>query len=189
MPMRVYLAGVSCVGKTAIGASLSAWLGCRFYDLDREIEEHFGAPLGKLKAKALTPYTFRKRFASVVLREILRTEGDGSFILALPPSGLMDNLYAALRGTGIVVVLRDSPENILARIRFYDDDSRPISKTLTDEERAYYLKEIREDIRHFGRSFRKADMAVGIEGLGIEDSAALVEQRLRDWRIEAGRQA
>jgi shikimate kinase len=37
--MKVFLAGVSCVGKTAIGTSLAARLGCPFLDLDREIEK------------------------------------------------------------------------------------------------------------------------------------------------------
>jgi shikimate kinase len=181
MPMKIYIAGVSCVGKTAVGMRLAARLNCPFYDLDKEIERSFGEPLAKLWAKTLTPYTFRKRFASVALREILRAEGNGSFVLALPPSGLMDSVYSVIRGTGVVVVLSDSPENILARITFYDDDSMPISKTLSDKERGHHLKEIREDVRYFARSFRKADMAVDIEGLGIEDSAAMVQKRLKDW--------
>ena len=30
--MRVFITGVSCVGKTSIGALLASRLGCRFYD-------------------------------------------------------------------------------------------------------------------------------------------------------------
>lgn len=187
--MKVFLAGVSCVGKTAIGANLAARLGCPFYDLDKEIEKQFGMLLGRLRSQFLTSRSFRKETIAPVLRKIVQTEGDGSFVMALTPSSLMATTHAVLRGVGIVVVLRDSPENILSRITFYGDDSRPISKTLTDEERAYYLKDIKEDIQYFGRSFRKADLTVDIEGLGIEDSAAMVEQRLKEWPIEAGRQA
>jgi len=178
--MKVFLAGVGCVGKTAIGASLAARLACPFYDLDREIEKHFGRPLARLRSQALTAYSFRKEFASVVLKKIVQAGGPASFVLALPPSGLMDRVYAVLRGTGVVVVLRDSAQNILSRITFYDAESRRISKTLTDEERACYLKDIRDDMRYFGRTFRKADITADIGGLGVEASAELIERLLRD---------
>jgi shikimate kinase len=183
--MKVFLAGVSCVGKTAIGMSLAGRLGCSFYDLDREIEKHFGESLGRLSSKTLTPYSFRKQFIAPVISKLMQSEREGSFVMALTPSSLMDNAYAALRGAGVVVALRDSPEDILGRITFYDEESRPICKTLTDEERAHYLKDIRKDIQYFGRSFRKADLVVDIGGLDIEESGALLERRLREWRVEA----
>jgi len=40
--MRCLLVGVSCVGKTTIGRLLARRLGCPFFDLDEEIERHFG---------------------------------------------------------------------------------------------------------------------------------------------------
>jgi shikimate kinase len=46
--MRIFLAGVSCVGKTTIGAKLADRLGCRFFDLDAEIEGFFGTPIEHL---------------------------------------------------------------------------------------------------------------------------------------------
>ncbi|MGB2820331.1 MAG: hypothetical protein WBF17_05080 [Phycisphaerae bacterium] len=73
-----------------------------------------------------------------------------------------------------------SAENILSRITFYDAESCRISKVLTEEERSYYLKDIRDDIRYFGRSFRKAYTTADIEGLRIEDGAELIERLLRD---------
>ena len=57
-------------------------------------------------------------------------------------------LRAIRKSTGITVALSDRPENILARIRFYDVDSNPIEKVLTAEERRDYLKEIRKDITY-----------------------------------------
>ena len=177
--MKVCLAGVSCVGKTAIGARLAERLACPFYDLDREIETHFGKPLAQLKRQARTAQLFRKRFASTVLAKLV--EADGDFVMALPPSGLMDGLHAILKGGNcVVIVLEDSAENILSRITFYDDDSCPITKALTDHERACYLREIKADMKYFGRSFRKADMTVSIEGLDVEGSAAKLEHLLRD---------
>src|SRR5260370_40921485 len=63
-----------------------------------------------------------------------------------------------------IVVLRDTPENILKRITFYDIDSRPLQKHLTDRERVFYLPEIERDIAYFNRSFRTAHVSVDITG-------------------------
>jgi hypothetical protein len=43
--MRIFLAGVSCVGKTTVGARLAGCLECRFLDLDVEIERFFGTSM------------------------------------------------------------------------------------------------------------------------------------------------
>ena len=39
--MRLFIVGVSCVGKTAIGLKLSELIGYHFFDLDDEIEAFF----------------------------------------------------------------------------------------------------------------------------------------------------
>lgn len=83
--MKVFLAGVSCVGKTAVGTSLAARLGCRFHDLDKEIERRSGKLLGRLRSQFLTSQSFREEAVAPVLRGIVQTEGDGSFVMALTP--------------------------------------------------------------------------------------------------------
>lgn len=181
--MNVFLVGVGCVGKTAIGACLAQRLGRPFYDLNLAIEKHFGKPIEPLRAEALTPHSFRKRFASVVLEEFVQAGPRSGFVMALMPSGLMDSMWAVLKkADGVVVVLLDSPENILARITFYDADSRPVAKVLTHKERLHYLSEIRKDIAYFGRSFHRADLTVDIDGLDIERSAIKMEELLRQRR-------
>jgi shikimate kinase len=85
-------------------------------------------------------------------------------------------MWAVLKDVDkIVVVLRDSPENILSRITFYDAESNPIRRTLNDRGRQYYLREIRKDSSYFARSFGKADLSVDINGLNAESSAAKIE--------------
>ena len=79
---------------------------------------------------------------------------------------------------GIAVVLEDTPENILARITFYDADSRPIIKKLTEHEQRYYLRDIRLDITYFNRTYRKADVTVDISGLGLTASVEKVRDVL-----------
>jgi hypothetical protein len=40
--------------------------------------------------------------------------------------------------------VRDEPENILNRIIFFDIDSRPVTRLLSQDERRLYLREIKE---------------------------------------------
>lgn len=170
--MKVFLTGVSCVGKTTIGRELAALIGCPFLDLDKEIEKFFGKPLGRLQAACLTMPTFRKKVCEV-LKHLLAQDFSKDCVIALPPSGLMDYHYQVVkRAGGTVVVLTDDPRNILARITFYDADSRPVKKSLTEDEKRHYLKEIKGDIAYFGRTYRRADVAVDISGLGPVESAA-----------------
>ena len=43
--MRIYLVGVSCVGKTAAGMLLAEKTGYEFVDFDEETKKEFGKPL------------------------------------------------------------------------------------------------------------------------------------------------
>jgi shikimate kinase len=58
--MRIFLTGVSCVGKTTVGAKLAALLSCPFFDLDQEIERFFAMPIEPLQDQFLTMYAFRQ---------------------------------------------------------------------------------------------------------------------------------
>jgi shikimate kinase len=58
--LRVSLVGVSCVGTTTIGRILADRRGCPFFDLDEEVERHFGLSIERLQARFLTGYSYRK---------------------------------------------------------------------------------------------------------------------------------
>ena len=174
--MRVSLVGVSCVGTTTIGRILADRRGWPFFDLDDEIERHFGISIERLQARFLTGYDYRKDCA-VVLERIATANPD--CVIALPPSGLRDAFLRVVRRVpGVTVAVHDAPENILERITFYDIDSRRIDKHLTAEERILYLKEIKADISYFKRSYERADLQVTITGLDPEASAAAIDARL-----------
>jgi shikimate kinase len=114
--MKVFLTGVSCVGKTTIGAKLASLLGYPFFDLDHEIETFFGKPLERLQAECLSKQAFRKK-ACQALRHLLAQDETENCVIALPPSGLMGEYPRLIKQAGgIAVVLEDTPENILARI-------------------------------------------------------------------------
>ena len=176
--MRVFITGVSCVGKTAIGALLASRLGCRFYDLDVEIERFFKTSIERLRNGFLTVESFRNE-AARALMHILGHPESRNCVIALPPSGLMGRYLRVLKKAGgTIVVLTDKPENILNRITFYDIDSRPILKELTEGEKLLYLREIKKDITYYRKSYDRAGLQVDISGLSPEAAADKVQQSL-----------
>ena len=178
--MKIFLVGVSCVGKTTVGKRLAERLGYDFFDLDTEIEHYVGTFIERLKAALVTEYTFRHK-AALALKHLVRQQEKTPYVVALPPSGLMDHYARVLKQVACVTIaLYDKPENILARITFYDRDSHPIHKALSAAEKAYYLREITADMTYFGPWHRKAHWQVDIVGLGIEASVAKIEALLRE---------
>ena len=177
--MRIFLAGVSCVGKTTIGAQLAGLLEYRFFDLDVEIERFFGASIERLRNRHLTSYNFRLA-GSQVLKHVLSRDDSYNCVIALPPSGLLGGYWKVIRDTrdAIIVVLRDMPENIVNRITFYDIDSRPVQKNLTAREKGLYVREIRQDIIYFSLSFSRAHVSVDITGCGPDEASWKVRDAL-----------
>lgn len=178
--MKIFLVGVACVGKTAIGKRLATRLGCSFYDLDEEVEKFYSAPIERLQGRFGTMEDFRKK-AALVITCLASRKGAEDFVIALPPRGLMGPYLQAVRRLDcLTVALDDKPESILARIVFYDVDSKPIEKLLTPEEKRHYLRDIKADRTYFGRSYRKADLTVDLSDTrSVEEASARVEESLR----------
>jgi Shikimate kinase len=65
--MRIFLAGVACVGKSTIGAKLAHNLDYQFFDLDLEIEKFFGTSIERLHNRYLTPSFPRSGFPGLDL--------------------------------------------------------------------------------------------------------------------------
>src|SRR5262245_18754072 len=172
--MRIFLAGVSCVGKTAIGARLAELRRIRFFDLDVETERLYGMSIGRQRNKHLTPHDFRLA-VSQALQHVLSREDSCHCVIALPPSGLLGALWKVVSKT------RDATtaENILRRITFYDVESRPLQKKLTDHEKALYLREIKRDIACYNRSFRRANVTVDISSCALEQASCKVWEELK----------
>jgi shikimate kinase len=184
--MRIFLTGVSCVGKTTVGEKLAVLLGCPFFDLDKEIEKFFSLPIEQLQAKCLTLYSYRQE-ASKALQNLLKQKDSKNSVIALPPSGLRDDYWRVVkRAKGTIIVLTDDAANILKRITFYDQNSNPIQKHLTEQEKSLYLKEIEKDIAYFNQTYRKADISVHISGLKPEQAAKKVKEILDKQGQDAG---
>src|SRR5215469_13511417 len=173
--VRIFLTGVSCVGKTTIGEQLAGLLEYRFFDLDVETERFFGTSIERLRNRHLTSHDFRL-VASRALKHVLSREDSCNCVIALPPSGLLGGYWKVVSRTrdATIVALRDTGENILGRITFYDIDSRLVPMNLTDHEKTLYLREINGDIAYFSRSFRRAHVSVDIAGCGPEEASRKV---------------
>jgi len=65
------------------------------------------------------------------------------------------------KANATTVALEDSPKNILNRITFYDIDSRPIEKKLSEREKQLFLREIKGDISYFRSSYQRANVTYG----------------------------
>jgi shikimate kinase len=172
---RVLLTGVACVGKSTIGAELARLLRIPFFDLDKEVEAFYRQSIPRLQVRFWNMSNYRGK-ACRVLKDILARPDAAECVIALPPSGLRAPYWNVIRTSGSkVIVLRDNPLNILARIIFYDDDSRPMKRVLTAEERELYLDEIKKDMRYFARSYSKADATVDIDELRPTEAAKKIE--------------
>lgn len=182
--MKIFLSGISCIGKTTIGKNLADNLGYDFYDLDKETEKYFGNSIERLKSQHLTEHSFRAEKGSMVLKHVITSNQNENIIIALPPSGLMDSYYRILKNIDcIIIVLRDKAQNILKRITFYDINSNKIERKLNAKDKAYYLEEIKKDMRYFGRTYNRAHLKIDISGLGIERSVLKVVQLLNEETI------
>ena len=84
----------------------------------------------------------------------------------MPPSGLMDYYWRIIRDYNniVTIALKDKARNILKRIKFYDDYSKPIEMNISKEDEKYYLKEISLDNEYFGRTYRRAKIQYYING-------------------------
>jgi len=173
--MRVFITGVGCVGKTTIGEKLADLFGYPFFDLDAEIEGYFGTFIERLQSRFLTTYSYRKE-ASKALKQLVSRDESRNWVIALPPSGLMDAYWRIVKeANATTVALDDSPGNILKRITFYDIDSKPMEKKLSEKEKQLYLREIKDDINYFKRTYRRADVTVAITSLGVEEAALKIK--------------
>ncbi len=160
--------------KTTVGTHLAALRGVPFFDLDGEIERFFQRPIGRLQAECPRRNSYHQK-AAKVLKSLLTQQDALECVIALPPSGLMDSYWKVVKtAKAIVVVLTDSPENIVERLAFFDQDSRRVERSLSTTEKRLFVGEVRKDMAYFGRSYRKADHFADIAGLGPREAAAKV---------------
>ena len=182
--MRIFLVGVSCVGKTAIGSDLAKLLDCSFFDFDEEVEIFFGMPIEHLQEIFENMELFRQEASKALLHLLTQKESKNS-VIALPPSGLMNYYWKVVsKSTGIIVQLKDDALNILKRIEFFDRNSNMITRVLSEKEQKYYLSEIQKDIIYYNISYERATSSATIENLNVKQAAIKIQKQLQEYSVK-----
>ena len=178
--MKIYIIGISCVGKTTIGGLLSDYLGFSFYDLDIEVQKYYQKPIEIIQNECFSMNGYRQK-ASVVLDKLFKSEND--LVIAGTPSGLRDSYLQVYKKCKrkmdiISINIIDKPENIIDRLTFYDVDSILLEKKLDEIEKKRYLKEIIKDFNYFKKSLSRADLQINIENNILSQIPEMIVNKL-----------
>ena len=179
--MILYLVGISCVGKTTIGKLLADKVGFKFYDLDIEIQNYYNKPIERIQDECFTMKGYREK-ASIVLDILFSKDTDS--VISGTPSGLkfsylkVYNKHKAAKDL-YSIYIKDSCENVLGRLIFYDKDSNPVTEKLDESKKRRYLKEIKADYNFFKDSYDRADFAIDINNICLNDIPKLIINELQ----------
>ena len=164
--MRILLFGVSNVGKTTTGKLLSEKLDIPFYDLDDEVKTRLNIKLEKF----VNTGTLRERDGIRIKILELLLDNAKDAVIAVTPISYPGNLLDLLNEPDIIAIeMRDTPEHIFDRIVFSDEnDVIYRDDKYKEKHKAYYLKDIREDLKWYGSVNRFIVNKFDINGMCAE---------------------
>jgi len=150
----VALLGVRGAGKSTVGAALARKLGMRFVEVDQEIEEATGLPLGDVFT--LHGEAYYRRVEREVLTRLLAEPVP--MVLATGGSIVNDPTnFALLRGKARTVWLRATPEDHWNRV-VAQGDQRPMA------ENPHAFEELRALLAARHKLYARADETVETSG-------------------------
>ncbi len=163
----IALLGVRGAGKSAVGQALARTLGIAFVELDQQIEEAAGLPLGEVFA--LHGEAYYRRVEREVLSRILAAPAP--MVLATGGSIVNDPTnFALLRSRCRTVWLRARPEDHWNRV-VAQGDHRPMA------ENPHAFAELRALLTAREKLYARADYTVDTAGRRVpEVVTAIVEQ-------------
>lgn len=188
--MRIYLVGVTCVGKTTVGRLLAKKLGYAFVDFDEETKREFKVPLLELHNRYLSNKGYRDATRPLLAR--ILAEHPKDVVIAMPPGGLFREYKSLLDSNHpdvITVWMKDRAGNIFNRLIFTDDYDNLITEPVINADNAwYYLQDVRADIEYYRRTHSKAAEHFDIAGRDAEQAADALSALLlaREQRDRAG---
>lgn len=179
--MILYLVGISCVGKTTIGRLLADKIGFKFYDLDIEIQNYYNKPIERIQDECFSMIEYREK-ASIVLDSLYSKDTDS--VISGTPSGLKFSYLRLFKKHKVAkelysIFIKDSVENVLDRLTFYDKDSNPITEIMDESRKRRYLKKIKEDYNYFKDSYKRADFTIDINNVSLNDIPNLIINELQ----------
>ena len=169
--MRIFIVGVPCIGKSTISKLVAEKLGYRFFDFDLEVEKRMGEHISSIKNRFFTEHGYREEVKHILL-DILTVYKD-NIVIAMPASGLFRSYYAIIKKHPdvLTIALKEKSKNVLERLTFYDDETKPIYNVVNESNKHLYYEEIKKDVEYFGRTYKKAKLHFNLNGMNAEDSA------------------
>jgi XRE family aerobic/anaerobic benzoate catabolism transcriptional regulator len=163
---RVALIGLRGAGKSTLGKQLAADRGCRFVELDKEIERDSGLPLSELFS--LYGQSGYRRLERSCLERLL---ADHSPMVLAAGGGVVaeSDTFNLLLSNCYTIWLKASPEEHMARV-IAQGDLRPMADNAAAMEDLKRILSAREGM------YRKAEAVVDTAG----QSAATSFRQLRD---------
>ncbi len=180
--MRILLVGVSCVGKSTIGKLLADKLGYRFFDFDFEVEERMNEHIASIKNRFFNEHGYREEVKHI-LRDILSKHKD-NIVIAMPPGGLFSSYNTIIKKHPdvLTIALKDKAKNILERLVFYDDETKPIDNVINEDNKFWYFIDLKKDIEYFSRTHKKAKLQFHINGMNANESAEALIQLIEQFK-------
>jgi shikimate kinase len=183
--MRIYIVGVSCVGKSTVGMLLAEKFGYDFVDFDLYVEKRFGNSIERIKNTCFNEHEYRDKVKHL-LAEILNDYKD-NIVIAMPPGGLFRQYLNILKKHPDVttVALKDSAENIMKRLIFTDEDSNLIEEEIVNDDNYWrYLREVKKDIEYFRDTHKKAKIQCRINEMDAKQAADFLAKLLVETHIQ-----
>ena len=165
--MNVYFCGMIGSGKTTIGVPLAREMGLDFYDLDQEMDRKLGYSFHKLVqeqgwlAFRELEYSICKRFA--LLDNALICLGGGTV--------RYEWNIDVLKGTGLIILLKASLEELIKRVRIADRPRVNVGITLEEDVRAIWEKS--KD-----KYYAAADLVYQTDGKSIDDEVKELKRHI-----------
>lgn len=133
--MRIYLVGFMGVGKTTLGKKLAKAIGCKFIDLDKEIEKREQTTIDEMFE------AYGEDYFRIVEREVLElTLSENVVISTGGGTPCYYNNMEFIKQQGFCIYLKADPALILQRISRYPG-KRPILKGVKPESMLDFIQE------------------------------------------------
>ena len=174
---RIALVGLRGAGKSTLGRKLAEHLGWPFIELDRRVEEDYGASIPDLIEMAGTA-TFRRHERAALDRVI----ADNGAAIITTAGGIVANqeTYALLLRRTHTVWIKAQPEDHMSRV-MAQGDFRPMAQ---NREAMADLVAILEARR---ADYARAEAAVDTSGKAVEQSFAELLRVVTPWLgLQAG---
>ena len=142
--MKILIWGIPCVGKTEIGSLLAKKLNYKYFDMNEILKKKYGT-IDNFHNTFLNDYDEFKEKERIALDIIKNNDNFVMIITLIYNEKIVNNI---INTDTISVELIDNLKSIYDRIVFYDenDNLMPDSKEYRDEHKAYYIKELKNDM-------------------------------------------